>query len=174
MGSDYWRVRIGIGRPPHEAMDVKSWVEESLVIAQLLANEETANCEKIGINGADLIRDIADSKNGDTVNILTHCNAGWLATVDWGTALAPIYASFDSGISVHVWVDESPLPARTHQLTAPTPPPMRRRAHLLLEAAGLQLEARERPPGSQVDQHGGGTGPSPGWREVSLASLPHF
>ncbi|MDP7424700.1 MAG: S-methyl-5-thioribose-1-phosphate isomerase, partial [Rhodospirillales bacterium] len=54
-----------------------------------------------------IIKDIAEQKNGATVNILTHCNAGWLATVDWGTALAPIYKAFNAGIDVHVWADET-------------------------------------------------------------------
>lgn len=88
-------------------LDVKLWVEESLMIAESLSVDETINCKNIGLHGADLIKDIADAKNGATVNILTHCNAGWLATVDWGTALAPIYAAFDAGVSVHVWVDET-------------------------------------------------------------------
>jgi methylthioribose-1-phosphate isomerase len=54
-----------------------------------------------------LIQAIAERKPGETVNILTHCNAGWLATVDWGTALSPIYQAHDAGIPVHVWVDET-------------------------------------------------------------------
>ena len=90
-----------------KTVDPESRVVESLTIAQLLATEETVNCENIGINGANLISNFSDQKNGDTVNILTHCNAGWLATVDWGTALAPIYAAYNSGISIHVWVDET-------------------------------------------------------------------
>lgn len=88
-------------------LDAKLRVEESLMIAESLSIEETVNCKNIGLHGAGLIKDIADAKNGETVNILTHCNAGWLATVDWGTALAPIYAAFDAGTSVHVWVDET-------------------------------------------------------------------
>ena len=63
----------------------------------------------IGVHGAeaDPRRIAARKKPGDPVNILTHCNAGWLATVDWGTALAPIYVAHDAGIPVHVWVDET-------------------------------------------------------------------
>jgi methylthioribose-1-phosphate isomerase len=62
----------------------------------------------IGTHGFELIREIAASKPpGEAVNILTHCNAGWLATVDWGTATAPIYLAHDAGIAVHVWVDET-------------------------------------------------------------------
>ena len=61
----------------------------------------------IGRNGLALIEDIAAGKPGETVNILTHCNAGWIATVDWGTALSPIYMAHDKGIPVHVWADET-------------------------------------------------------------------
>jgi methylthioribose-1-phosphate isomerase len=61
----------------------------------------------IGEQGLPLIREIADRKAGDPVNVLTHCNAGWLAAVDYGTALAPVYLAHDSGIPVHVWVDET-------------------------------------------------------------------
>ncbi|MCP4470892.1 MAG: S-methyl-5-thioribose-1-phosphate isomerase [Gammaproteobacteria bacterium] len=62
----------------------------------------------IGCHGLDLIRQLAATKTpGESVNILTHCNAGWLATVDWGTATAPIYMAHDAGIAVHVWVDET-------------------------------------------------------------------
>ena len=61
----------------------------------------------IGRNGLRLIEDIAAEKPGETINILTHCNAGWLATVDWGTALSPMYMAHDKGIPVHVWADET-------------------------------------------------------------------
>ncbi len=65
-------------------------------------------CAAIGRHGLDLIRDVAAGKAaGEPVNLLTHCNAGWLATVDWGTATAPIYMAHEAGIAVHVWVDES-------------------------------------------------------------------
>ena len=57
--------------------------------------------------GSGIIQAHAEKKGGETVNILTHCNAGWLACVDWGTALAPIYRAHDEGIKVHVWVDET-------------------------------------------------------------------
>jgi len=73
--------------------------------AAAIASEDAAQNEAIGAHGLPLIRDIAQRKT--TVNILTHCNAGWLATVDWGTALAPIYKAHDAGIAVHVWVDET-------------------------------------------------------------------
>jgi methylthioribose-1-phosphate isomerase len=72
-----------------------------------ICDEDVEICSAIGDNGHAIIRDIAAAKPGETVNILTHCNAGWLATVDWGTALAPVYKAFDAGIPVHVWVDET-------------------------------------------------------------------
>ncbi|MBW2250176.1 MAG: S-methyl-5-thioribose-1-phosphate isomerase [Deltaproteobacteria bacterium] len=75
--------------------------------AEKIADEEAENCRKIGEYGLKLIEKISRSKNGNTVNILTHCNAGWLACVEYGTATAPIYAAFDSNIDVHVWVDET-------------------------------------------------------------------
>jgi methylthioribose-1-phosphate isomerase len=59
------------------------------------------------VHGAEIIRKISRSKGGKPVNILTHCNAGWLAFVDYGSALAPIYEAFDRGVAVHVWVDET-------------------------------------------------------------------
>jgi methylthioribose-1-phosphate isomerase len=72
-----------------------------------LCDEDVETNRKIGEHGLGLIRAHAEKKGGDTVNILTHCNAGWLACVDWGTALAPIYRAHDEGIKVHVWVDET-------------------------------------------------------------------
>ncbi|MBP0464823.1 S-methyl-5-thioribose-1-phosphate isomerase [Roseomonas sp. PWR1] len=75
--------------------------------AAAIADDDAATCEAIGRNGLPLIEEIAARKPGQRVNLLTHCNAGWLATVDWGTALAPIYMAHDAGIPVHVWVDET-------------------------------------------------------------------
>jgi methylthioribose-1-phosphate isomerase len=77
--------------------------------AGAICDEDAAQNEAIGRHGLDLIRDAAAARAGEErpVNVLTHCNAGWLATVDWGTALAPIYMAHDSGIPVHVWVDET-------------------------------------------------------------------
>ncbi len=73
-----------------------------------IADADVAINEAIGEHGLALIRAVAAAKaDGAPVNILTHCNAGWLATVDWGTALAPIYKAHDAGIALHVWVDET-------------------------------------------------------------------
>jgi methylthioribose-1-phosphate isomerase len=75
--------------------------------AAAICDEDVETNRRIGEHGLGLIRAHADKKGGTRVNILTHCNAGWLATVDWGTALAPIYRAHDEGIAVHVWVDET-------------------------------------------------------------------
>jgi methylthioribose-1-phosphate isomerase len=73
-----------------------------------IADEDVAINQAIGRNGLKLIEAIAATKRpGERVNVLTHCNAGWLATVDWGTATAPIYMAHDAGLAVHVWVDET-------------------------------------------------------------------
>jgi methylthioribose-1-phosphate isomerase len=74
--------------------------------AAAIADEDAAQCEAIGRHGVALIEQAA-RRRGRRVNVLTHCNAGWLATVDWGTALAPIYLAHDRGIDLHVWVDET-------------------------------------------------------------------
>jgi methylthioribose-1-phosphate isomerase len=76
--------------------------------AAAICDEDVAINEAIGRHGLTLIEDIARKKKpGERVNVLTHCNAGWLATVDWGTATAPIYMAHDKGIPVHVWADET-------------------------------------------------------------------
>jgi methylthioribose-1-phosphate isomerase len=72
-----------------------------------ICDEDVEVCKSIGKHGLAILREAAAKKNGAPLNILTHCNAGWLATVDWGTALAPIYMAHDEGISTHVWVDET-------------------------------------------------------------------
>jgi methylthioribose-1-phosphate isomerase len=87
-------------------------------MAETIANEDAENCRQIGLHGLELIRKIGDRKNGQPVNILTHCNAGWLACVDYGTATAPIYAAHDRNIPVHVWVDETRPRNQGAKLTA--------------------------------------------------------
>ena len=74
--------------------------------AKAITDEDEKFCKNIGLNGLKIIENIANKKK-DTVNILTHCNAGWLATIDWGTATSPIYHAHHKGIRVHVWVDET-------------------------------------------------------------------
>jgi len=74
--------------------------------AAAMCDDDVEQCRQIGVHGLEIIRGLAGSA-GRTLNILTHCNAGWLACVDWGTALAPIYMSHEAGVAVHVWVDET-------------------------------------------------------------------
>ena len=74
--------------------------------AKKIVEEDISFCKNIGLNGLKIIEEISNKKK-DTVNILTHCNAGWLATIDWGTATSPIYHAHQKGVKVHVWVDET-------------------------------------------------------------------
>jgi len=75
--------------------------------ADKIAEREAENCKKIGEHGLALIQEISRKKNGGTVNLLTHCNAGWLACIEYGTATAPMYVAHEHGIDIHVWVDET-------------------------------------------------------------------
>jgi methylthioribose-1-phosphate isomerase len=95
------RVRQAVTPLPPPARARRGWAE-----AVAIADEDAAMCAAIGRHGLPLIGGIA-RRTGRRVNVLTHCNAGWLATVDWGTATAPIYAAHDAGIDLHVWVDET-------------------------------------------------------------------
>ena len=81
-------------------------LEIALNEAKEICEEDVKFCENIGLNGLKIIEEIYNKKK-DTVNILTHCNAGWLATINWGTATSPIYHAHKKGIPVHVWVDET-------------------------------------------------------------------
>ncbi len=84
----------------------KDLLKIALNEAKSISEEDIKFCKNIGLNGLKIIEKIS-SKKKDTVNILTHCNAGWLATIDWGTATSPIYQAHQKGIKVHVWVDET-------------------------------------------------------------------
>jgi methylthioribose-1-phosphate isomerase len=100
-----WALDDMIGRlrnRPHDARAALAYAR-----AAEICDEDVALNSAIGDFGLSLIRAAQDRKGGGPVNILTHCNAGWLATVDWGTALAPIYKAHDAGIPVHVWADET-------------------------------------------------------------------
>jgi len=88
-------------------IDYGARVKAALAEALTVVEEEALNCQKIGRHGLSIIEDISRKKGGKPVNILTHCNAGWLACVEYGTATAPIYTAFDHNIDVHVWVDET-------------------------------------------------------------------
>ena len=82
-------------------------LEAAYTRADALCEADVETNRMIGVQGLPLISNIAERKSGEPVNVLTHCNAGWLATVDWGTATAPIYLAHEQGIPVHVWVDET-------------------------------------------------------------------
>jgi len=89
------------------ALQGEQRVEAAYQCAAAICDEDVATCRSIGEHGAKLIETLALGRPGQVLNILTHCNAGWLATVDYGTALAPIYLAHDRGVRVHVWVDET-------------------------------------------------------------------
>jgi methylthioribose-1-phosphate isomerase len=94
------RQRARLHNLPIEARAAAAYAE-----AADIADDDAETCRRIGENGLPLLQEIAAKKG--RVNVLTHCNAGWLATVDWGTALAPIYMAHDAGLDIHVWVDET-------------------------------------------------------------------
>jgi len=87
--------------------DATAMIDRAQEVAAEIANEDAEFCRRIGEHGVELIAAIANEKPGEPVEILTHCNAGWLAFVDYGSATAPIYEAHRRGIPVHVWVDET-------------------------------------------------------------------
>ncbi len=91
---------LSINSPPKR-------IEEALMNAHAITEQDVTTCYNIGKHGVEILRKISMKKNGEPINVLTHCNAGWLACVDWGTATAPIYLAHEEGIPVHVWVDET-------------------------------------------------------------------
>jgi methylthioribose-1-phosphate isomerase len=103
-------------------LDLSASAEKLSMAAFNAANEiceqEKQNCINIGLHGFNLIEEISRRKNGAPVNILTHCNAGWLACIDYGTATAPIYLAHEKGIALHVWVDETRPRNQGAKLTA--------------------------------------------------------
>jgi len=86
--------------------------------ANEIADEDVRNCKKIGEFGLGLLRKLQKNKGDKRINILTHCNAGWLAFVDYGSATAPIYKAFEEGMNIHVWVDETRPRNQGARLTA--------------------------------------------------------
>ncbi|MBL8518876.1 MAG: S-methyl-5-thioribose-1-phosphate isomerase [Betaproteobacteria bacterium] len=99
-------------RFPEAERAAAAWAE-----AQRIADEDVAINHAIGRHTLPLIQELAEGKHGAPVNILTHCNAGWIATVDWGTALSGLYQAHDANIRIHVWVDET-RPRKQGLLTA--------------------------------------------------------
>jgi methylthioribose-1-phosphate isomerase len=98
---DRMLAKMSTGKTPEEKRTIAK------AEAQAIADEDADFCRRIGGYGKTIIAEISARKEGAPVNVLTHCNAGWLAFVDHGSATAPIYAAHDSGIDVHVWVDET-------------------------------------------------------------------
>jgi methylthioribose-1-phosphate isomerase len=112
-----WAVeRVRAGLAVKQTLPVQEKIALALRIAKQIAAEDEENCRMIGQHGLNLIEQIARKKN--KINVLTHCNAGWLAFVDYGSALAPIYAAHDRGLPVHVWVDETRPRSQGSKLTA--------------------------------------------------------
>lgn len=99
-------------------MDSDVKVERILKNAHKIADQDAESCQNIGVHGLKIIEEISRNKEDKPVHILTHCNAGWLAFVDYGSALSPIYTAFDRGIKVHVWVDETRPRNQGARLTA--------------------------------------------------------
>ncbi len=89
-------------------LPVEQRASHSLELARQISDEDVEINRRIGVNGLEIIKKIADTKKeNEPVNILTHCNAGWIATVDWGTATSPMYQAHDLNIPIHIWVDET-------------------------------------------------------------------
>lgn len=98
--------------------EIEAKIAAALDIAQTIADEDAEFCRRLGQHGKAIIEEISKKKRGKPVNVLTHCNAGWLAFVDYGSATAPVYAAHDDGIAVHVWVDETRPRNQGARLTA--------------------------------------------------------
>jgi methylthioribose-1-phosphate isomerase len=114
-----WAVeRVRAGLAVNADLSVQEKVDVALRIARQIADEDAEQCRMIGEHGFGLIEQLARSKHRKPVNVLTHCNAGWLAFVDYGSALAPVYAAHDRGVAVHVWVDETRPRNQGSRLTA--------------------------------------------------------
>jgi len=99
-------------------LSVKSITKKALAAVTEICEKEKENCRQIGNHGLKLIEALSKEKNGQPVNILTHCNAGWLACIDYGTATAPVYLAHEKGIPLHVWVDETRPRNQGSKLTA--------------------------------------------------------
>jgi methylthioribose-1-phosphate isomerase len=112
-----WAVDL-ISKAVRQGRNKAEMIEIAREVALQIIDEERTNCLKIGQHGVKLIEKLSHKKNGKPVNILTHCNAGWLACIDYGTATAPIYLAHDKGINVHVWVDETRPRNQGARLTA--------------------------------------------------------
>ncbi len=104
------------------SVEIQQRASAAMEEAKLIEKEDVAMCEQIGLNGLSVFHQLLKRRNRNQsnkpLNVLTHCNAGWLATVDWGTALAPIYKAHREGLDIHVWVDETRPRNQGSRLTA--------------------------------------------------------
>jgi methylthioribose-1-phosphate isomerase len=112
-----WAVNYAL-KKLNSVLTSKSLSEIALTAALEICDKEKEYCMQIGNHGLDLIERLSKKKKGEPLNILTHCNAGWLATIDYGTVTAPIYLAHDRGIPLHVWVDETRPRNQGAKLTA--------------------------------------------------------
>ncbi|MFN2191179.1 MAG: S-methyl-5-thioribose-1-phosphate isomerase [Candidatus Promineifilaceae bacterium] len=113
-----WAVERQLEAMEAAGNNIEAKVDAAHQTARAIANEDAEYCRRLGEHGLAIIEAISRRKDGKAVNILTHCNAGWLAFVDYGSATAPIYAAHDRGIKVHVWVDETRPRNQGARLTA--------------------------------------------------------
>ncbi len=100
-----WALRemvAAVGKLPASERADTAWA-----MAARICDDDVELCRRLGEYGLTLLEDLAEHIGSRPLNVLTHCNAGWLATVDWGTALAPVYMAHDAGMEIHVWVDET-------------------------------------------------------------------
>jgi methylthioribose-1-phosphate isomerase len=132
------RMRARLVRTP-----AAEWMAAAREEAGRIAEAEVDNCRRIGEHGAPLLEEIFRRKEGKTVNVLTHCNAGWLACVEYGTATAPIYVARERGVDLHVWVDETRPLNQGARLTA-----------WELERAGVRHTVITDNAGGHLMQHG--------------------
>jgi methylthioribose-1-phosphate isomerase len=135
-----WAVNYTMGKLNGNS---KSFPGKALKAALEICEIEKENCRKIGNYGLSLIKAASNKKNGDKVNILTHCNAGWLACIDYGTVLSSVYFAHDASIPVHVWVDETRPRNQGARLTA-----------WELENAGVPYTLITDNAGGHLMQHG--------------------
>ncbi len=113
-----WAIKRQLAAMEQAGPDIEAKIEAAQQTAQIIADEDAEYCRRLGEHGKTIIKEISAKKGGAPVNVLTHCNAGWLAFVDYGSATAPIYAAFDEGVAVHVWVDETRPRNQGARLTA--------------------------------------------------------
>jgi methylthioribose-1-phosphate isomerase len=113
----FWAIENSLNKIK-TALTADEAVSISLANAQKMAEDDVQVCEAMGMNGLELFKLLYREKKLKRLNILTHCNAGWLATVDYGTATSPIYKAFESGMDLHVWVEETRPRYQGGKLTA--------------------------------------------------------